>query len=78
MQLVLPQLKDPFELLVTIEYSEEKDDADVVLRFGGDAFDPTKSDNELSLLLVNKAAEDVIYSHDPEQALCNRVDAQIH
>ena len=70
-------MKAPFEILVTIEYSEEKDDADVVIRYGGAAFDPTKTDNTLSLLLAKKAAESIVYSFDGEQALCNRVDAQI-
>ena len=76
-QIILPQLKSPFEMLVTIEYSEEKDDADVVIRYGGAAFDPTKTDNDLSLLLAKKATESIVYSFDGEQPLCNRVDAQI-
>jgi polar amino acid transport system ATP-binding protein len=76
-QIILPQLKSPFEMLVTIEYSEEKDDADVVIRYGGAAFDPTKTSNDLSLLLAKKATESIVYSFDGEQPLCNRVDAQI-
>ena len=76
-QILLPQMKDPFEMLVTIEYSEEKDNADVVLRYGGAAFDPTKTDNELSWMLAKKAAENIVYSFDNEQALGNRVDARI-
>jgi polar amino acid transport system ATP-binding protein len=76
-QIVLPQMKSPFEILITIEYSEEEDDADVVIRYSGAAFDPTKTDNELSLLLANKATEKIVYSFDGEQTLCNRVDAQI-
>ena len=77
-QIILPQMKDLFELLVTIEYSEDKDDADVVIRYGGAAFDPTQTDNDLSLLLAKKATESITYRFDPEQSLCNRVDAQIH
>ena len=76
-QILLPQMKDPFEMLVTIEYSEEKDSANVVLRYGGAAFDPTKTDNELSWMLAKKAAENIVYSFDNEQALGNRVDARI-
>ena len=56
-QILLPQMQGDFEILVTIEYSEEKDDADVVIRYSGDAFDPLHTDNELSLLLAQKAAE---------------------
>ena len=76
-QILLPQMKSPFEMLVTIEYSEEKDDADVVVRYSGTAFDPTKTGNDLSLLLAKKATENIVYSFDGEQSLCNRVDAQI-
>ena len=50
---------------------------DVVLRYSGTAFDPTKTDNSLSLLLAKKATESIVYSFDEEQVLCNRVDAQI-
>ncbi len=76
-QIILPQMVSPFEMLVTVEYSEEKDDADVVIRYSGTAFDPTKSENALSLLLAKKATENIVYSFDSEQTLCNRVDAQI-
>jgi polar amino acid transport system ATP-binding protein len=76
-QIVLPRLKFPFEMLVTVEYSEEKDDADVVIRYDGPAFDPTATDNELSLLLADKATESIVYSFDGDRTLCNRVDAQI-
>ena len=78
LQIVLPRMKDDFEVLVTIEYSEEKDDADVVIRYSGDAFDPTSTDNELSMMLARKATENIIYSYDGSAALANRVDAQIH
>ena len=77
-QILLQHMKDPFELLVTIEYSEESDTADVVLRYGGESFDPTRSDNELSLLLAQKVASRLTYSFDPDQERGNRVDAEIH
>ena len=77
-QIILPQLNDPFEMLVTIEYSEEKDDADVIIRFGGEAFDPTQTKNDLSLLLAKKATEEIVYRYDPQQKLGNIVEAQIH
>ena len=68
---------DLLEMLVTIEYSEEHDDADVVVRFSGDAFDPRQTDNELSMLLVKKAADSIAYSFDHGLELGNRVDAKI-
>jgi polar amino acid transport system ATP-binding protein len=76
-QIILPQMKDSFELLVTIEYSEEKDDADVLIRYNGAAFDPMQTDNELSLLLAKKATAEIVYQYDPEKNLCNTVSEQI-
>ena len=76
-QIILPQMKDEFELLVTIEYSEEENDADVVIRYSGDAFDPMQTNNDLPLLLARKAAESIEYRTDGDAALPNRVDAQI-
>jgi polar amino acid transport system ATP-binding protein len=76
-QIILPQMQDSFELLVTIEYSEEKDDADVLIRYNGAAFDPMQTDNELSLLLAKKATAEIVYQYDPEKNLCNTVSAQI-
>ena len=76
-QIILPQMKAPFEALVTIEYSEEKDNADVVVRYSGESFDPLQTDNELSLLIAKNATKNIVYSYDSEWAPCNRVDAQI-
>ena len=77
-QILLPRLQDPFEMLVTVEYSEEKDEADVVIRYSGEAVDPTTTDNELSLLLAKKAAGNIVYNYDPEQETGNTVKASVH
>ena len=58
--------------------AEEMDDADVVIRYSGEAFDPLGTDNALSLMLAQKATDNILYSFDAQQALPNRVDAQIH
>ena len=58
--------------------AEEMDDADVVIRYSGESFDPMGSDNELSLMLAQKATDHILYSFDAQQTLPNRVDAQIH
>ena len=76
-QIILPQFQNPFEMLVTIEYSEEHNDADVIIRYDGKAFDPTQTDNELSLLLAKKATAEIVYQYNPEQKLSNMVSAQI-
>ena len=70
-QIVLPQMKETFEALITVEYSEEKDETDVVIRYGGEVFDPTQTDNDLSLLLAKKATSKIVYHYDPAQKLCN-------
>ena len=74
-QILLPAQNDAFELQVSIEYSEEKETAEVVIRYGGDTFDPLQTDNTLSLLLAQKAAEHITYRKDGD--LRNRVDAKI-
>jgi polar amino acid transport system ATP-binding protein len=76
-QIILPQIQTPFEMQVMIEYSEREDDADVVIRYSGEAFDPTKTDNQLSFLLAKNATESIEYSFHEDQPLCNQVDAQI-
>ena len=77
-QIILPKLKNDFEIKVVIEYSEEMDEADVVLRYTGESFDPLCTDNDLSLLLARKATENIVYSFDPDLNPGNRVDAKIH
>ena len=76
-QVLLPQMKDPLDMLVTIEYSEEKDEADVVIRYGGEALDPMQTDNELSLLLAKKATAEITYSSAPEEKRGNTVKARL-
>ena len=77
-QIILPQLQAPFEMLVTIEYAEEKDDADVVVRYSGEANDPLHTNNDLSLLLAKKATDHIVSRYDPTQNLANIVNTQIH
>jgi hypothetical protein len=64
-------------MLVTIEYSEENDAADVVIRYGGEALDPMQTDNELSLLLAKKATTEITYSYTPEEKPGNTVKARM-
>ena len=59
-QIILPKMKNPFEILGTVEYSEEKDNADVVIRYNGENFNPLLTDNELSLVLAKKATKEEI------------------
>ena len=76
-QILLPQMDNLFEMLITLEYSEEKDEANVVIRYNGNGFDPLQTENELSLLLAKKATESIVYQAEPENVLYNRVSAEI-
>jgi hypothetical protein len=77
-QIILPKMKNPFEILVTVEYSEEKDEADVLIRYNGENFNPLLTENKLSLLLAKKATGKILHKFDSEQKLCNIVSAKIH
>ena len=76
-QILLSQIDNRFEMLITLEYSEEKDEANVVIRYNGNGFDPLQTENELSLLLAKKATESIVYQAEPENTLYNRVSAEI-
>ncbi|MBQ1220439.1 MAG: amino acid ABC transporter ATP-binding protein [Peptococcaceae bacterium] len=76
-QILLPQMDNLFKMLITLEYSEEKDEANVVIRYDGNGFDPLQTENELSLLLAKKATESIVYQAEPENVLYNRVSAEI-
>lgn len=76
-QIILPQMQNTFKMSITIEYSEEKDSADVVIRYSGESFDPMQTDNELSLLLAQKAAENIVWRTEADGELQNRMDARI-
>ena len=75
-QIILPKMKDLFEILVTIEYSEEKDE--VVVRYSGENLNPLNTDNELSLILAKKATEDIVHGYNSEEKLPNIIKAKIH
>ena len=49
----------------------------VVICYIGESFDSLQTDNELSMLLMNKAADSIGYNFDSWQKLRNRVNAKI-
>ena len=63
--------------LASIFLLEENDDADVIIRYSGEKFDPTSDDTALPFILAKRATENIVYSFDGEKKLSNRVDAQI-
>ena len=77
LQILLPQMKDPVELQITIEYSEVKEELEVVIRYNGEAFDPAQTENTLSLLMAKNVTADMSYDCDMENDKINMVQAKI-
>lgn len=63
-ELILKELVEPFEISVSIEYSEENDEANILIKYNGGMFNPLESNNELSLLLAKKASNNIEYSYN--------------
>lgn len=76
-QIILPKLSGQFEMLITVEYEEEKNDADVFIRYSGEEFNPLNTDNQLSLILAKRAPDGIVFEYNQEEKLCNVVNAQI-
>lgn len=76
MQLILPKLPEEFLMSVHVEYAEENDEAHVTIRYSGVPFNPLESDNELALVLAEKAAE-IIYAEEKGEKFTNTVRAKI-
>ena len=76
MQILLPALGDSFALHIAVSYSQSEDRVTLQFRCSGEAFDPTASDNALSLALARNAAESIEHSeiHDGEYSICDRLD----
>lgn len=76
-QILLPCMGEGFEMLITVEYSEERNDATVVIKYSGEELDPLETKNALSLLLANKVSESIEHGYDYNQPLANTVRALI-
>jgi hypothetical protein len=76
-QILLPQLPDPFGLLLTCSYAPREERMTMRLRYSGPAFDPADADNALSLALVRNAAEQITYAPIDEDGMTNQVDVTI-
>lgn len=76
-QIILPCMSEEFKMLITVEYSEERNDTAVVIKYSGESNNPLKTDNELSLLLAKGASENITYEYAKEKELANTVNALI-
>ncbi len=71
-QLLIPSLEDP-DILVTIEYSEEREKAIFTVLYGGEKVDITAGADELAITVLKGVAESIEYSYHPEEDLANKV-----
>lgn len=76
-QVVLPALDDKFHMELSLEYSSDPENIHMQLKYDGKKFDPSDSDNDLSLRIVKNMTEDFKYERDEENNL-NLVSAIIN
>jgi polar amino acid transport system ATP-binding protein len=70
--ILLPELPEP-EILITVEYSQEKDLTEMTALYNGRHFDPADSNNELSYTLLKNIAQEIIYSAHEEGKFTNSI-----
>ena len=77
MQNILPQLGDDVRLCMSLEYSDERDEAELRFRYNGSSFDPAKDGDELSMLLVKNAAKEIRHESINEEGYTNLVTVML-
>jgi len=75
-QILLPRMPE-LRIRIVIEHAAQESGATVTITYSGEAFDPRSSDNELSLKVMESAAEEIAYSFDPAAAEENTVRIRI-
>ena len=76
-QTILPRLGKNVNIRYTLEYSEQSGESSLILRWGGEAFDPLTEGEELSVLLTRNSATEVTYTHTEEEGYPNRLSAKL-
>ena len=75
-QLLLPALASP-DIGVTLEYAQDTEQTEMLLRYGGAALDVTAEPDALPLLVLKSAVDDLRYDHIPDTERGNRLRARI-
>lgn len=75
-QILLPRMPE-LRIRIVIEHAAQESGTTVTITYSGEAFDPRSSDNELSLKVMESAAEEIAYSFDPAAAEGNTVRIRI-
>lgn len=76
-QTLLPRMEEQFTMKISIEYSEEKGEGAVRIRYTGDGFDPLSEGDELSMLIVRSAAKDLSYRRIDEDGCSSELSMML-
>ena len=66
------------QVRVTVEYSPAKEEADVVVSYGGERFDPSAGNNEFSFNFLKTSVDDLRYNYAPEEEYPNTIRVLFH
>jgi len=75
-QILLPRFGAP-QMHILIEHADKEKTTDVTVTYAGERFDPRETENDLSLLVLQSAAQEVRYHYDPADAEPNRVEIRL-
>ena len=76
-QTVLPHLGKDVNIRYTLEYSEQSGESRLILRWGGERFDPLTEGEELSVLIAKNSATEIDYTYTAEDEYPNRLSAKL-
>ena len=72
-QQMLLRVLDDRPVQITVEYSEEKEQAVVTAGYGGERFDPADGENTLSYTVLKQSVDDLSFAYDAEAEFPNSV-----
>ena len=76
-QILLPQLPEHFDLLLTMSYAQKAERLTMQIRYSGLCFDPAKSDNTLSLARLGNDVRECTHREINEGEYTNLIDLVI-
>ncbi len=71
-ELILPAIEQKL-INFTVEYNAETQAATAIITYPGKSYDPSTSDNELSLAIINNAADNIQYSFNEKENNSNKI-----
>ncbi len=77
MQILLPSFGDEFNMNILCEYSSDEDRVTMIVKYDGEQADPTRSDNVLSVKLIENATESIEYEKVKDETYTNVVRFRI-